>query len=293
MRLGLAAFVAALALVADGAAPGAIYPGVNFISVCGFSHRAADDPIVYPGQPGVSHDHSFVGNTSTNASSTLASLHKAGTTCQRRADTAAYWMPTLFLGGRAVPPAEATIYYQRDAFKKLRPFPQGLKMIAGNYQARRPQSLLVTSWDCGDLVDVARSSNAPTCPPGTSLRLRVNFPDCWNGKSLDSPSHFSTKPLSASAFISRTIRGGSANMLRTANINNVPMPFGRVTGNTFCRAPWCIRWKPTMVTSHTESFTARFSIALVKSLIGFSVMPMCLILPFCFCSSIAGTTDIA
>jgi len=190
LSAGLALALSSLGAASPSGAPGS-FKGVNFISVCGFSHRATDDPIKYPGQPGVSHDHSFVGNTSTNASSTLASLHKAGTTCQRRADTAAYWMPTLFLGGRAVPPAEATIYYQRDAFKKLRPFPQGLKMIAGNYQARRPQSLLVTSWDCGDLVDVARSSNAPTCPPGTSLRLRVNFPDCWNGKSLDSPSHFS------------------------------------------------------------------------------------------------------
>jgi hypothetical protein len=26
--------------------------GVNFVSACAFSHRAADDPIVYPGQPG-------------------------------------------------------------------------------------------------------------------------------------------------------------------------------------------------------------------------------------------------
>ena len=33
---------------------------VNFVSVCRFSHRAPDDPIVYPGQPGLSHDHSFV-----------------------------------------------------------------------------------------------------------------------------------------------------------------------------------------------------------------------------------------
>ena len=77
-------------------------------------------------------------------------------------------------------------------------------------------------------------------------------------------------------------------MLRTANINSVPMPFSRVIGNTFRRAPWCIMWKPTMNTSQTGSFTARFSIALVKSTIGFSVMPMCLILPFSFCSSSAG-----
>jgi hypothetical protein len=169
--------------------PSGPFNGVNFISVCRFSHRAPDDPIMYPGRPGVSHDHSFVGNTSTDASSTLASLHKAGTTCQRRGDTAAYWMPTLYVAGTPVPPSQATIYYQRAASKPLRPFPQGLKMIGGNSMAQRPQSLLVTFWDCGDLVDVPRSSAMPTCPSGSSLRLRVNFPDCWNGRSLDSANH--------------------------------------------------------------------------------------------------------
>jgi hypothetical protein len=184
------ALVLGLALAVGAAAPAGTYKGVNFISLCGFSHRAADDPIVYPGQPGVSHDHSFVGNTSTSASSTPASLRKAGTTtCSRKGDTAAYWMPTVSVDGRATPPSGATIYYQRNALKRLRPFPAGLEMIAGNRLARRPQSLLVTSWDCGDLENVPRSPQPPTCPDGSSLRLRVNFPDCWNGKALDSLDH--------------------------------------------------------------------------------------------------------
>ena len=51
--------------------------------------------------PGKSHDHTFVGNTSTDASSTLASLQAAGTTCQRPSDKAAYWMPTLIVDGAA------------------------------------------------------------------------------------------------------------------------------------------------------------------------------------------------
>jgi len=191
VRLGLAAVVVVLAVAAGGAgAPAATYPGVNFISLCGFSHRAADDPIVYPGQPGVSHDHSFVGNTTTSASSTPASLRKAGTsTCTRKGDTAAYWMPTVSVDGHAMPPSGATIYYQRNTLKRLRPFPAGLKMVAGNRLAHRPQSLLVTSWDCGDLEDVPRSPSPPSCPDQSNLRLRVNFPDCWNGKTLDSLDH--------------------------------------------------------------------------------------------------------
>ena len=37
----------------------------------------------------------------------------------------------------------------------------------------------------------APSSTAPACPaePGSGLRLHVTFPNCWNGKQLDSADH--------------------------------------------------------------------------------------------------------
>jgi hypothetical protein len=172
--------------------------GVSFISVCGFSHRGTDDPIVYPGHPGISHDHSFVGNVSTNAFSTLESLRAASTTCKRRGDTAAYWAPTLLVAGAAVPPADAIVYYRRRTDAKLKPFPAGLRIVAGNSHALSPQSILVTYWDCGDLSDVPRSSSVPACGDA-DLRLTVNFPDCWNGKSLDSADHKSHMAYSRGA----------------------------------------------------------------------------------------------
>ena len=92
-----AAFAALVVPSAQGSPP---LSGVNFISVCGFSHRGPDDPIVYPGMPGLSHDHTFVGNTSTNANSTPATLRASTTTCKRPGDTAAYWAPTLLVSGR-------------------------------------------------------------------------------------------------------------------------------------------------------------------------------------------------
>ncbi len=162
--------------------------GVNFISVCGFSHRAPDDPIVYPNRPGISHDHSFVGNVSTNASSTLATLRAARTTCHRPTDTAAYWAPTLLVAGTPVPPLDAIIYYRRLTDAKLKPFPPGLRMIAGDSHAFTPQSLLVTYWDCGAVGETPRGSKIPDCG-AQNLRLTVNFPDCWNGKKLDSIDH--------------------------------------------------------------------------------------------------------
>ena len=165
--------------------------GVNFVSHCGFSHAAPDDPIVYPGQPGASHHHSFVGNTSTNASSTVRTLRAASTTCQRPADTAAYWMPTLSVGGQQVAPVAAQIYYRRRTADPVQAFPAGLRMIAGSAKATSPQGMRITFWNCGALSSVPRSETVPTCPDAErqSLRLHVQFPDCWNGAALDSADH--------------------------------------------------------------------------------------------------------
>jgi hypothetical protein len=168
-----------------------------FAVACGFSHRNQDDPIVYPRERGLSHDHTYFGNSSTNAFSTPASLRAAGrTTCRLRADTAAYWAPTLFVGGRAVEPLGAVVYYLRRTFARVQPFPAGLKVVAGNAAARSPQSRRVTFWSCGGR-DV--SSAMPTCAANhrSSLRLTVNFPNCWDGRRLDSADHQSHMAYSA------------------------------------------------------------------------------------------------
>jgi hypothetical protein len=167
------------------------FAGVNFVSTCKFSHRAMDDPIVYPGQPGKSHDHTFVGNVSTDAGSTLASLQAAGTTCQRPADKAGYWMPTLIVDGQPVDPLGATIYYRRNTAGRLQAFPAGLKMIAGDAKATSPQGRRITFWNCGVAGGVGPSETPPACPDGRgqNLRLHVNFPSCWDGKNLDSADH--------------------------------------------------------------------------------------------------------
>jgi hypothetical protein len=165
--------------------------GVNFVSACGFSHRAPADPIVFPGQPGRSHDHSFVGNTSTNAFSTLRSLLRGSSTCERPGDTAAYWMPTLLVGGRMVMPRGATIYYRRRTLDPVRAFPPGFKMVAGDARAAAPQSMRVTYWNCGAMSGVPPSASVPTCPDDrrAALRLHVTFPSCWSGAALDSADH--------------------------------------------------------------------------------------------------------
>ena len=194
---------AALLASTVAAAPGSARRSVEahggaFFSNCKFSHTGPDDPIVYPRQPGNSHPHTFFGNRSTDANSTLASLRAAATTCAPRADTAAYWVPTLYLGGREIRPSKVQAYYVMKAVKTMRAFPPGLRIIAGDAHARHAQSTQVTYWSCGaPAFHTAPSERVPTCstvstPFGaakTFLELNVIFPDCWDGRHLDSPDH--------------------------------------------------------------------------------------------------------
>ena len=165
--------------------------GVNFIENCRFSHQAPDDPIVFPGEPGASHQHTFVGNRTTNAFSTFGTLRSGPTTCMRRADTAAYWVPMLYQGTTAVPPVAATIYYRRGTLAEVRTFPNNLRMIAGSASATSPQGMRVTFWSCGVVSGVGRSATVPTCPStrGSALRLHIRFPECWDGRRLDAADH--------------------------------------------------------------------------------------------------------
>ena len=98
-------------------------------------------------------------------------------------------MPTLFAGRQALQPLVGVGYYVRRTTGPVRAFPPGLKMIAGNARARRPQSLSVVGWACGGFGAEPRSATVPTCPPDRSLNLRATFPNCWNGRDLDSADH--------------------------------------------------------------------------------------------------------
>lgn len=182
-------------------APAAAAPKNGQFSVrCNFSHRAADDPIVAPGQPGASHSHDFVGNRSTDAASTLGSLQAAGTTCRRAQDTSGYWAPTLLMPGREVAPHHAQIYYLtagRDP-ASIQPFPAGLKIVAGGDSRIRwscaPGSLRRERMRSDRRRRKARSAQNErgrlrNCRRNEHLRGTVVFPDCWNGTDLDSADH--------------------------------------------------------------------------------------------------------
>jgi Domain of unknown function (DUF1996) len=199
--LGSLALLGAVALPLQRA--GALRQSQAVWSVkCNHSHSAPDDPIVFPALAGRSHLHDFFGNVSVDANSTTASLARsAASTCLKgmgEADRAAYWTPALLHNGRPVTGSADELridayYAVLDKPLPVRPMPLGLRMIAGDAQARTAQPTDVVHYNCLYYPrggQATRSSAAiPSCPPGTYLSAKIVFPSCWDGVNLDSADH--------------------------------------------------------------------------------------------------------
>jgi hypothetical protein len=176
-----------LLVAAPSAAPVRV---AEFVAGCPPTHRAPDDPIVAPGEPGASHLHEFFGNRSTDAFSTARSLRDAPTSCQPRADRSAYWVPVMFdAEGSPVEVLEGTFYYvsshvDRD---RLRLWPSGLRVIAGYSNENSPPGG-AARWSCRG-TGLPSERSIPFCPEGSELELLLNFPDCWDGRRRDSRDH--------------------------------------------------------------------------------------------------------
>jgi hypothetical protein len=163
--------------------------GPYFTVVCGFSHRNNDDPIVFPGDIGRSHNHTFIGNRSVNAFTTAANLRDGQTTCDLERDASTYWVPTVYYRTEAVTPLAAVVYYTKHTNGPVEAPPAGLKMIAGNPNAKKKQPKGIVSWSCGGVGGTPRFVAVPACSPDDALELQVRFPNCWNGKATDSANH--------------------------------------------------------------------------------------------------------
>jgi Domain of unknown function (DUF1996) len=181
--------VVAVALVTLGELPAQASPG--WINVCGYSHKAMADPIVYPGQAIAGHLHDFYGNKTTDGFSTYRSLLQGSTTCALKSDLAAYWVPAVLVGGKHVKPRSANFYYQQitTPLGKIKPFPPRLKVIAGDAHATKPaSSTKVVYWGCTDGGPSSSSTMPVNCKTGW-VTTHVNFPDCWDGVRTDSVDH--------------------------------------------------------------------------------------------------------
>lgn len=168
----------------------------EFQANCSVTHTRPDDPIVYPQQPGKSHDHTFMGNTTTDAYSTTASLAAGGTTCKAPGDLSGYWMPTLYNGDQPIlPVGPQVIYYKAGVtdYTSVRPFPKGLRFVVGSPMQSadefRHHPGFVEGWECGD--SYFNTEFPATCPNRADVQLNIRFqaPSCWDGKYLDTPDH--------------------------------------------------------------------------------------------------------
>ncbi|ETI20140.1 hypothetical protein G647_08174 [Cladophialophora carrionii CBS 160.54] len=171
------------------------------------------DPIINPGAVS-GHLHTIMGGNgfdfTMDYNSTQASTCSS---CTVVGDNSNYWTPTLFyqhqdgtfesvdqVGGM-------TVYYlQRGGDgEKLKAFPPGFRMVAGNPFKRTAGNDFASqgiSYNCLDYNGPAKpeTPNFPNynCPNG--LRAQVFFPSCWNGKDLDSPDHMSHVSYPANSY---------------------------------------------------------------------------------------------
>ena len=179
-------------LPATSAGSAAVTPEVaELISdTCLYSHEANDDPILMPGQSGQSMAHDFYGNTTTSATSTAASLTGGSTTCSTSEDASAYWTPVLYQNGVAITPERNLIYWAglHATDPTVTAPPAGLEMIAGDENATAPQSVRVVAWRCADSLPQIPSVTPVDCAGTRGLELRITFPSCWNGSTLNGAS---------------------------------------------------------------------------------------------------------
>jgi Domain of unknown function (DUF1996) len=139
----------------------------------------------------------FIGNTDTNAFSTASSIANSGnSTCAGgTANRSSYWVPAIIdmATNQPVLPSQVMFYYKTGYNgvqpSSVRPFPAGLRMIAGDPNNRSAQFDAPYKWVCHNNY----LQNGPTivqdCAVGDQLDMVVTFPQCWDGVNLDSPDH--------------------------------------------------------------------------------------------------------
>jgi hypothetical protein len=158
---------------------------------------AKDDPIVFPNQPGKAHLHLFFGNTGINAGSTNDSLHSSGnSTCVGGiANRSSYWIPALIDtgNGNKVLAPQSAIFYYKTGYGGVDPRtitvpPAQLRMIAGDAKTSTNVDDS-THWGCLNRY-IGNFQSIPTeCTPDDDLNATVIFPQCWDGRNMDSADH--------------------------------------------------------------------------------------------------------
>lgn len=170
-------------------------------------HYNEDNLVVSPGlRSGAHHTHAYVGNLSTDAFSTDASLDAAATSCAG-GDRSTYYWPVLRRTdrpgerphessaghgntGTILPEAAVSVEFLGSPVGKVVAMPRFLNAMTGDAVAFTAGSDedVRARWGCSGSPDRA-TTRYPRCPAGERLTRTLTFPSCWNGLDTTSPGH--------------------------------------------------------------------------------------------------------
>jgi hypothetical protein len=93
----------------------------------------------------------------------------------------------LYQDGNPITPTHNLIYWAglQASDPTVTAPPAGLEMIAGDENAMSPQSTRVIAWRCAGVQVQVPSASPVNCPGTNGIELRVTFPSCWNGTTLN------------------------------------------------------------------------------------------------------------
>lgn len=170
-------------------------------------HYNEDNLVVSPGlRAGAHHTHAYVGNLSTDAMSTDASLDAAATSCPG-GDRSTYYWPVLRRPdrpgtrphessashgntGEILPEASVRVEFRGSPVSKVVAMPRFLRAITGDAVAYTADSDadVRARWGCSGSPD-RPTTRYPRCPAGERVTRTLTFPSCWNGLDTISAGH--------------------------------------------------------------------------------------------------------
>ncbi|WP_309115300.1 DUF1996 domain-containing protein [Saccharothrix sp.] len=175
-------------------------------------HLNADNVVVAPGEPnGAHHTHEYVGNRTTDHTSTDTTLATGTTTCTQ-GDLSTYYWPVLRLTdrpghdahapgggvhgntGEIVPPAAVRVQYTGSPVAKVVPLPRFTRLVTGDAAALTSGNG-TARWGCEGVP--GWTDRYPLCD-GRRVVRTFDFPGCWDGRNTDSTSHRAHATFAAS-----------------------------------------------------------------------------------------------
>jgi hypothetical protein len=160
----------------------------DFRLACAFSHMSNDDPIVFPNQRGAAHHHTFFGNTGANYQSTPESIRTSGnSTCHGGIiNRSAYWVPSMIDTSNGMPlkPEFLLVYYKTQRSDTIEYMPEGLRIVA-----KPTANQVTTRYTCNESYESRKDLEIVPCNQGGTVQVIIDFPNCWDGRNLDSADH--------------------------------------------------------------------------------------------------------